>query len=401
MMCFLRILEGKSFAVPKKSVNFAAANGYRKRMVTISEIQFAGMIAMGALALTQVLQVPRRAAHHPIYGKARWLLFSGLALLTVQFFIQYMLGFRQMGVTQAVFVNLLFFMPCNVTISQAILFVQRQGHMSRREWMMGWRFYFVSAALLTVVALTDGKPFSEESGWLRQAEYVSAILYMIMQCHYFVLHCREYHRLRRALAEYYDNDRQYLLLWMALSVVLLALVGLFVPVIIFTQGWPLVAFSIFFFCTIYYCASSFHSYGISLDAQRVEEAAQSLRHDEAETSVADNVVLNEADRLRISEAAKRWIEAGGYLKPNLTLTSVSAGMDVQRYMLKAWLQESEYGKLSSWLNHLRTEEAKRLMAEHPEWSLDTISEHCGFSSRQYFHKVFHETTGITPTRFHL
>ena len=144
--------------------------------ISMGEIQFAGMIAMGALALTQVLQVPRRAAHHPVYGQARWLLFAGLALLSIQFFLQYVLRLREMGVTQAVFVNMLFFMPCALTISQAILVVQRQWRITYNEWMMGWRFYAVASAILIAVALSDGKPFSAESDRLRKAEYVSAIL---------------------------------------------------------------------------------------------------------------------------------------------------------------------------------------------------------------------------------
>lgn len=368
-------------------------------MITMGEIQFAGMVAMGALALTQVFQVPRRAAHHRVYGHARWLMFTGLVLLTLHFFVQYIGGFRTMGVTQAVFINLLFFIPCNLCISLAMLFVQRQGQIKYNEWMMGWRGYALASAILIATILIDSTPFREESHALRVAEYVSAVIYMLIQCYYFALHYREYRSMHQAVLEYFDHDRRDLLLWMGLSVVALALTGLFIPVLIFTTGWPLIGFSVFMFCTIYYCASSFHSYGISLDAQRVEEARRSLSHDEEETVTTENFTLSDTDKQRINAAAQHWADEGGYLKSNLTLSSVAAEMDVQRYMLKAWLQESEYGKLSSWLNCLRTEEAKRLMRQHPEWSLDIISEHCGFSSRQYFHKVFHQQMGITPTNF--
>ena len=366
----------------------------------MGEIQFAGIIATGALALTLVLQVPRRAAHHPIYGWARWLMFSGLALLTLQFFVQYLGNFRDVGVTQAVFFNLLFFMPSTLLISLSLLYVQRQSQISYNEWMTGWRCCFLAAAILIATALFDGVPFREESKALRLAEYVCAVIYVSFQSYYFVLHYREYRNMRQAVLEYFDRDRRDLLLWMGLSVVALALTGLFIPIFIFTQGWPLIIFSVFAYSTVYYCANSFHSYGISLDAQRVEEARRSQKADEeAEPTATDNFVLSEADKQRISAAAKRWADEGGYLKSNMTLTTVATEMDVQRYMLKEWLHESGYGKLSTWLNSLRTEEAKRLMAEHPDWSLDIVSEHCGFSSRQYFHKVFLQQTGNTPTSF--
>ena len=364
-------------------------------------MQFAGMILMGALALTQIIQVPRRVAHHPIYGRARWLMATGLALLSIQFFLQYFYGFREMGVNQAVFINLLFFVPCTLSMSLAILFVQRQGHVTYHEWMMGWRLCAVMAAILIATVLADGIPFREYSPALRTAEYIGAAIYLIIQSFYFILHVREYHRMRNAVSEYYDRDRNDLLGWMGLSIVVLALVALFVPAVIFVQGHLLTTFAVFFLCLIYYSACSFHAYGISLDNARVEEAEQSVMSDDAEVANESGGVLSDADKAHVKEASDKWVESGAYCKPNLTLSSVAEEMDIQRYLLKAWLRETEFGKLSTWLNHLRTDEAKRLMTVHPDWALDSIAEQCGFSSRQYFHKVFHEITGITPTHFAL
>ncbi|MBO7083643.1 MAG: AraC family transcriptional regulator [Bacteroidales bacterium] len=39
------------------------------------------------------------------------------------------------------------------------------------------------------------------------------------------------------------------------------------------------------------------------------------------------------------------------------------------------------------------------MLAHPEWSNDTIAEHCGFGSRSYFQTVFRKQTGQTPSSF--
>jgi len=385
-------------------------------MITIGEIQFGGMVAMSALAFTQIMQTPRRVTRHPVYGWARWLMASGLAVLSLQFLLQYAFGFRAMGVTQAVFINELFFIPCIVSMSLAILYVQRQGKLSYNEWMMGWRLYALAAVILIGTALADDVPFREESKALRHAEYAVAAIYIVLQLYYFALHFREYRRLRKAVEEYYDRDYSDMLHWMGLSIVLLTLASMFAPLFLFSEGWPLIAFSVFFFCLIYYCASSFHSYGISLDAERVEEAEESMQTDAARlvgkedngknaqtvgsaTSIERNQLLTDATRERIAKAAETWVLAGGFRETNLTLTVVAGEMKVQRYLLKAWLQEGQYRKLSTWLNYLRTEDAKRLMAEHPDWGLDTVAIQSGFGSRQYFHKVFHEQTGITPTKF--
>ena len=49
--------------------------------------------------------------------------------------------------------------------------------------------------------------------------------------------------------------------------------------------------------------------------------------------------------------------------------------------------------------YLRIEEAKRQLKKHPEWSNDTIAEHCGFSSRNYFQTIFKKQTGVSPSEF--
>jgi AraC-like DNA-binding protein len=44
-------------------------------------------------------------------------------------------------------------------------------------------------------------------------------------------------------------------------------------------------------------------------------------------------------------------------------------------------------------------ELVRLLVQHPEWSVDTIAEQCGFSSRNYFHRIFLKLTGQTPSQY--
>lgn len=361
-------------------------------MIGISEMQYGGMLTTALLALTLTFQVPRRAMRNKIFGRARWMMAAGLALISTQFLLQYIGGYRQMGVTQGVFWNLVFFMPCTISINLAILYVQQKGCIRRQHWMVCGTLYLIAMVLLVGTVMIDGIPFEQESKALRIAEYIGSGMFLLIQSYFFLLLYRGYRRMQLAVDEYFDHERRDLLGWMGRSVIMLAVLSLFVPIVIFLEGWPLTAYACVFFCTIYYCASCFHSYGISQDQQRVEEAAQSQESDDAKPSISA------ADCQRIERAAEQWVAAGGYRQPNQTLTTVANDMDVQRYMLKAWLQQTEYGKLSNWVNHLRTEEARRVMTEHPDWALDAVADFCGFS-RSTFHRVFHQFTGVTPSKF--
>lgn len=355
-------------------------------------MQYGGMLTTVLLALTVAFQVPRRTMKNKIFRRARWMMAGGLALIAAQFLLQYIGGYRQMGVTQGVFWNLIFFMPCTISINLALLYVQRKGQISSKEWNVGGTLYLIVLTLLIVTDLADGIPFEQESRPLRIAEYVGSSLYLLMQAHYFMLLYKGYRHMQRAVDEFFDHERNDLLGWMGRSVTLLAIITMFVPIAIFQEGWMLTAFACAFFCIIYYCASCFHSYGISQDLQRVEEAEESLEEDRIEET------MSEADRQRMEVAISKWVAAGSYRRSNHTLTTVANELDVQRYLLKAWLQEGEHGRLTNWINQLRVEDAQRLMKEHPTWTLEVVAEHSGLSLSS-FHRVFHQYTGMTPAKF--
>ena len=109
--------------------------------------------------------------------------------------------------------------------------------------------------------------------------------------------------------------------------------------------------------------------------------------------------MSEKDRQRVEKAVSQWLEAGGYLRNGITVQQAADEMHVPRYQLTAWLKTTEHEQFSHWLTQLRIEEAKRQMLTHPEWSNDTIAEHCGFGSRSYFQTVFRKQTGMTPVQF--
>ena len=368
------------------------------------------MLAMTILAMMLVVRVPPRAMRHAGFARARWLLVSGTLLIAVQFFVQHQMGLRQMGVTQAVLLNLLLFMPAALFINMAILNVQRQGRVSPKEWMVGVLACGIVAVGLLATVTLDGVSLSVESSVLRSAEYVGAALFMLMQGHYYYLQIREYKRLQLAVDEYFDRERHDLLRWMGLSMHLLTLMALVVPLGIFFEGVALVVFSFVTFFSISYTVISIYSYGISEDANRVEEAEEGEEDEEAKTpetspssvpTAAKGVSMSMTDdeKQQVEKALEQWTAEGAFRQHNLTLGIVAKQMHVSVRQLQLWLRQSEHHKLATLMNHLRVEDAKQVMGEHPDWSTESVADYCGFSSRQYFHQIFVQHTGTTPAKF--
>lgn len=363
----------------------------------IEELQFGGMLTMLLLTLTLAFLMPVRTTMGRVFSRARWFMAGATGLLFVQFLLQYTLHFRVMGVTQGVFVNLLFFVPSAWQLSLAVLFLLRKGKIQRHEWLIGVAAYLLMAGTLLTGGLAGGHSLLDDTREMRIAEYASACIYSVMQFYYCWLNVSEFRRIHRALDNYYDHDRSDLLQWMERSVLLLSLSGLFVPFTIFASGVLLACYSVFIFISMYYCIFSFICYGISNDAQQVKDADE-IEENEGEQPLKTKAATDE-EQQRVGRTVEGWVRNGGHLHNGITIQTAADEMHLSRYQLTAWLKTTDQELFNPWLTSLRIEEAKRLLKEHPNWSNDNIAQACGFSSRSYFHNVFRKQTGMTPAQF--
>lgn len=390
-------------------------------MITIGEMQISGVLTMAMLSAMLMLCIPHRSIRRSSFTHARWLMAAGTGLIALQFMLQYIFGFRQMGVTQAVLCNLLLFTPATLLCSMAILCMQRHGKVSRKEWVTVCSICALTELILLTTMLTDGVPIEQESQALRMAEYAGGVLYVLMQSYIFVKQYKAYQKLELVVGEYFDRERNDLFGWMGLSMKAMALLAFLVPFVIFLNGKPLVLFSVAYFFCISYSTISLYSYGISEDIARVEEAEDSEEDEELSVSseeVSDQLTeevipltatdISENDSSsdiysgiiqRVENAVEQWTASESYKEHNLTLSVVARQMGVTRKQLQEWLRTSEYKNLAGLVTPLRINEAKRVLKVHNEWSIESVADHCGFSSREYFHRAFRDYTGMTPAKY--
>lgn len=388
-LCFLAILA--------KMCTFVAEKRQKRVIIPIDHIQFAGIVLMGTLTLMLLFLLPMWHMGDRVFRRSRWLMTASTSLLTLQFLLQYTLHFRQMGVTQAVMVNLLFFIPSAWLLSTAVLNLLRQGRVSRFEWCIGATASLLVSALLIGAVILDKPSSLADTPELQSADLVSAHIFLFMLLWYGWLNGRELWRMKRAMKNFYDDERKDVTSWMTTSVVMLTVMGVLVPWAIYWPGPWVIAYTILLYFTIYYCVISFYSYGIDRARQKMlHEAEQNA----TETGMdEESSYMAEDDRQRVEQAVNRWIERGGHLNNGITMQTVAAEIKIPRYQLAAWLKTTEWELFSPWLTYLRIEEAKRLITSRSDWSNDAIAQHCGFSSRSYFQTVFRKQTGMTPANF--
>lgn len=364
----------------------------------MENMQFCAMTLMSLLTVTLVFLLPQRATKDGVISRSRWLMAMATALLAVQFFLQYKLQLRAMGVTQAVMLNLLFFVPCSWLLSMSVLYLQRQGSVSRLEWLEGAVTWMVVILLLTGAALFDGQPLLSDSHEMRIAEIIGGVVYATMQGFYSTLHYKELRAMRHSLDSFFDREMGSLLQWMERSLVVLAMIAVTVPLLIFGSGWPLVAYGLVVFFGMYYMVISFVCYVVNSDSRKVQEVEE-LKNEEVKIASAEKKNVNSETLQHVEKMVQQWKQKGGHLHSGITIQNAADEMGVPRYLLTAWIKTTPQELFSPWITSLRIEEAQRQLEIHPEWSNDVIANYCGFSSRSYFQTVFRKQTGMTPAQY--
>ena len=96
---------------------------------------------------------------------------------------------------------------------------------------------------------------------------------------------------------------------------------------------------------------------------------------------------------------EQWTARGGHRTAGITSPVAAAEMGIPRYQLTAWVKASGHESFSRWMTALRIDEAKRVLLEHPDWSSEAVADYCGFTTREYFHRIFKVHQDMTPAQY--
>ena len=367
----------------------------------MKEMQFSAIVMMVLMSSALVTLLPKRIAANRVINRSRWLMVAGLFLLAIQFLIQYVGNFRATGVVQAVSINVMFFIPCAALFTLSILNMQRRGQVKRHEWLVWIPVWIIAMGVICMASWANRQSLFCDSKCLLRAEIIAGIIYGLMQIYYSQLNMRELARMEKVLDNYYDRERRSFVRWIRITIISLTTLALFVPVLMFNNGWPLIAYCLFFFIAIFFMWCFFARYIITNALTTMEEAEESEDAEEREQQEIaknqSNTLSNEAIQ-HIGKIIQRWIDEGKHLQSGITKPMVAAELQLPIYQLSSWVKASGYDRYTQWITALRIKEAKRLLIENKDWSNEAIADHCGIS-RTHFQRLFKQETGFSPAEF--
>ena len=365
----------------------------------VEHMQFAAVMLMTLMAVALAIWMPKRVSDDRVVNRSRWLMVAGLVLIATQFLVQFIFGFRAMGVTQAVFVNILFFIPCSWLIALSLLNLQRQGRLSRTEWAAGPVTLVVAATVMLLGASTDDALLTD-TPQMRNAEWLASIFYGVMQLLFTWRHIVELRRMYQALSNYYDQQGPSLR-WLFFSIIAMSILALMIPILIYTSGLPLSIYALFCFFSLFYMWFQFVGFIRTSAAIRMREAEEGEEEAnvKSEKTADTTETVSTEDLAHVAEAVGKWIADGRHLRTGIVIKVAAQEMGIAREQLTAWLATTPQKEYRPWITFHRIEAAKRMMQQHRDWSNETVAQQCGFSTRNYFQEVFKKQEGMTPSRY--
>ena len=246
------------------------------------------------------------------------------------------------------------------------------------------------------------------------------IVFLIQSVTHIVYFSKAYRESVKELENYYDDDAGDKLKWVKFCYVISMLTNLFVLVYIcFYWLVPHKTFVVNLYTSWYllymlYLTSNFLSFlgshRIVLDAfaykalsgqETLLRIGQNKKRRERKNgeAVSEEVAMPEnieASFNRLERSLDRWVKEKRFREYDKTRDDIASELHTTKDILHLYFATRMGMDFRTWRTGLRIEEAKRLLLENKEASINIIAEASGFSDKSNFHRQFVKIVGCSP-----
>jgi len=354
-------------------------------LLILQSCSFTVSVLLALMLLASRIHQPNTSLN---YEKSRWMLFSGMLIFAVHYFLQMFFGFRARSEELGAMVNILFYTPVAYLLSYASMRLASDLH--HRAMYVG---VSITSYILIVGCLVAGWYFY---GSIHMPVALKAIgvVFFISVLILIIYPTKELQRVSRQIQDETGGDIRQFNIYMGTSTLLLYSLGIIVPFAIFSNIVLAILGPVYLLVICFYVISfislgfNFSQVGDLIDADNTAENDNNT--DEPAS------LLSEECKAATAQAIDKWRKEGGYSQADTNSTNLAQKLRIPKRQLIAYLLEEEGKTFRVWLSELRIEEAKRMLIEDKNYKLETIATACGFSHRNYLQNRFKAITGLTP-----
>ncbi len=259
-------------------------------------------------------------------------------------------------------------------------------YIRRRQLLVHTSILLTIITLYLVVALTIEN--------YRIVVIIGVLAYIGLLIFYTRLFTKKYALSRKRLEEYYDEDEQGRLSWVktgfysALTIGIMASFSTYFP--FWVDYWFVIAYLVFYiwFVTRFANYVSKIDFYLSATTQRPDQLS-------SEISIATAPI----EKIQLEKMLNQWVLNEGYTNGEISTEEVAKLLGTNLHFFRNYFHDHMPCDFRTWRNELRIKKAKKLIADHPESSLNQIAEEVGFVTKSNFYHYFKKITGQSPADY--
>ena len=274
--------------------------------------------------------------------------------------------------------------------------------------------FFLNVTIIAIFSCILIRSFWMERGAMRWAILIGSVVLYIVNCiiHIILFH-RTYLRSVQKLEQYYDEEENNKMKWIRFCYIMMMLTQMFVLVYMLLPRGFMKIYTLWYVLFMVYFSANFISFlgsnKLLLDAfayktlsgqeimERIERRKR-MKKGAKEAQPLDSQVT-EQELNRIEHALNKWVKEKRYREYDKTREQIAKELNTSKEMLHLFFVTRMSVDFKTWRTRLRIEEAKLLLLENQEMSINIVAELSGFSDRSNFHRQFTKIVGCSPKQW--
>lgn len=274
--------------------------------------------------------------------------------------------------------------------------------------------FFLNVTIIAIFSCILMRSFWMERGAMRWAILIGSIVLYVTNCIiHIVLFHRTYLRSVQKLEQYYDEEENNKMKWIRFCYIMMMLTQMFVLVYMLLPRGFMKIYTLWYVLFMVYFSANFISFlgsnKLLLDAfayktlsgqeimERIERRKR-MKKGAKEAQPLDSQIT-EQELNRIEHALDKWVKEKRYREYDKTREQIAKELNTSKEMLHLFFVTRMSVDFKTWRTRLRIEEAKFLLLENQEMSINIVAELSGFSDRSNFHRQFTKIVGCSPKQW--
>ena len=264
---------------------------------------------------------------------------------------------------------------------------------------------YLNVGLVAVSSIILERSFwwEGELGW-KIAIFVISIVLFIIQCVILIIFFnRVYKKSLKQLEDYYDEDQVAKVRWVRFIYVITMLTQSFVLVYMFLPKGFMRIYTAWYSIYLLYFTSNFISFlgshKLLLDAfahGTLSGRDLNLPKLSSKEPLPAEARLSDKELRKLERNVHKWVEAKKYCESDLNREQIAEQLQTTKEYMNIYFTSVVGQDFRTWRTQLRVEEAKEMLLDKKELSLNLVAELCGFSDRSNFHRQFTRYVGCSP-----